>query len=104
MRIVISVLLLAALAAFSFPPPMADAAQHPRVQAQNCRALASSIGARNVWQTRFQGQKRLLFDEIVSFRRTACFRTQAACKAWLYWAQSDWPRHNSFVPCRRGLR
>jgi hypothetical protein len=32
-----------------------------------------------------------------------CFKTEAACKAWLYWIQSDWPLQNNYWPCRRGL-
>ena len=29
--------------------------------------------------------------------------TQAACKAWLYWAQTDWPLVNTFKVCRKGV-
>jgi hypothetical protein len=91
--------------AASFPPlSPAEAANPPRVQPQSCSRLKAEIGARNVWQTSFVGQRRGPFDRLESFHAAPCFRTQAACKAWLYWAQTDWDHYQYFNPCRKGIR
>ena len=102
MRILAGFLGLAALLMLS-APHAAQAAQPPRVSPESCGALASTIGPRNVWQTWFRGSHRQLFDRIDWYTASPCFRTQAACKAWLYWAQTDWPLVNTFRPCRKGL-
>ena len=86
------------------PIPPADAANPPRVQPQNCNRLKAEIGARNVWQTSFVGQRQGFFDQIESYHAAPCFRTQEACKAWLYWAQTDWDRYQYFNPCKKGIR
>jgi hypothetical protein len=101
MRILIGFLGLAALLMLGAPQD-ANAAP-PRVAAYSCGYLASTIGPRNVWQTWFTGSQRQLFDQIEWYTASPCFKTQAACKAWLYWAQTDWPRQNTFKPCRKGI-
>lgn len=67
-----------------------DAANPPRVQGQSCSKLKAAIGKSNVWSTSFVGQRKGPFDRIESYQAAPCFRSQADCKAWLYWAQSDW--------------
>lgn len=101
MRILLGILALGGLL-MAAAPHVAHAAP-PRVEAYSCGALASSIGARNVWQTWFRGSRHQLFGPPRWYAASPCFRTQAACRAWLYWAQTDWPRQNTFRPCRRGL-
>ena len=83
MRILAGFLGLAALLMLS--APHAAQAAPPRVPAYSCDTLASTIGPRET--------------TIAS----PCFRTETACKAWLYWAQTDWPLVNTFRPCRKGL-
>jgi len=100
MRFALALLLALALA----PVVPAHAANPPRVQPQSCRALKAEIGAKNVWQTSFVGQRRGPFDRLESYHAAPCFRTEAACKAWLYWAQTDWDRYQYFNPCRKGVR
>jgi hypothetical protein len=101
MRILAGFLGLAALLALAAPNAAQAAPQ--RVPAYNCGTLAATIGPRNVWQTWFRGSRLQLFDRIDRYTASPCFKTQAACKAWLYWAQTDWPRQNTFKPCRKGL-
>ncbi len=101
MRILAGFLGLAALLMLS--APHAAQAAPPRVPAYSCGTLASTIGPRNVWQTWFRGSHRQLFDRIDWYTASPCFKTRAACKAWLYWAQTDWPLVNTFRPCRKGL-
>ena len=101
MRILFGFLGLAALLALA-APHQASAAP-PRVGAYSCSVLSASIGPRNVWQTWFTGSRRQLFDQIDWYTASPCFKTQAACTAWLYWAQTDWPRRNTFKPCRKGI-
>ena len=95
--------LAAALLVLAAPFP-AEAANPPRVQPQSCSRLKAEIGARNVWQTSFVGQRRGPFDRLESFHAAPCFRTEVACKAWLYWAQTDWDHYQYFNPCRKGVR
>ena len=101
MRILAGFLGLAALLVLS--APLAAHAAPPRVTAYSCGSLAATIGPHNVWQTWFRGSHRQLFDRIDWYTASPCFKTQAACKAWLYWAQTDWPRNNTFRPCRKGI-
>ena len=75
----------------------------PRVEAYDCGTLAAQKGAANVWQTYFYGQRETLFDKKESTTASPCFTTEANCKAWLYWAQTDWQKYSTFRPCRKGL-
>ncbi len=103
----ISKLAAAALvAAVSILPPLvpAEAANPPRVNPQSCSRLKADMGAKNVWQTSFVGQRQGPFDQLESYHAAPCFRTQADCKAWLYWAQTDWDRYQYFTPCKKGIR
>jgi hypothetical protein len=81
-----------------------EAANPPRVKAENCNRLKAQIGAGNVWQTSFVGQRQGPFDQLENYHAAPCFRTQDACKAWLYWAQTDWDRYQYFNPCKKGIR
>ena len=81
----------------------AEAAQPPRVPAYDCGYLASVKGPGNVWQTWFHGERETLFDRREQYTAAPCFPTQAECKAWLYWAQSDWQKYSTFRPCRKGI-
>ncbi|HET7715743.1 MAG TPA: hypothetical protein VFK86_08955 [Bauldia sp.] len=95
--------MLAGLAILPAAPP-ADAANPPRVQGESCSKLKAMLGRANVWQTSFVGQRKGPFDQILSYHAAPCFRTQANCKAWLYWAQTDWDYYQYFNPCRKGIR
>ncbi len=102
MRILAGFLGLAALLALG-GPQSAAAAQPPRVAAYSCGSLSSTIGPYNVWQTWFTGARKPLFGPLDWYTAAPCFKTQTACKAWLYWAQTDWPVRNTFRPCRKGI-
>ncbi len=99
-----SAALVAAACLVSAATIPADAASPPRVNGENCNKLKAAIGRSNVWSTSFIGQRKGPFDQIWSFQDAPCFRTQANCKAWLYWAQSDWDYYQYFNPCRKGVR
>ena len=101
MRILAGFLGLAALLVLSAAHG-AQAAPPPRVGGYSCGALASAIGPRNVWQTWFTGYRHQLFGPPQQYTAAPCFKTQAACRAWLYWAQTDYPMRNTFRPCRKG--
>ncbi len=88
--------------ALAIPQP-AEAAQPPRVQAFVCSYLAATRGPANVWQTWFTGQRDQLFGPDLHYTASPCFNSLANCKAWLYWAQSDYPKQNTFKPCRKGF-
>lgn len=92
---------LAALLALG-APHVAEAAPPPRVTASSCSALASTVGAHRVWRTWFTGSRHQLFGPPLHYTASPCFKTETACKAWLYWAQTDWPRQNTFRPCWTG--
>ncbi len=80
----------------------AAAATPPRVEGYSCNAMVASLGPSKVWRTNFRGNKRDLNTGLFwPYSATVCFTSHANCKAWLYWAQSDWPDQNTFVPCRR---
>jgi hypothetical protein len=102
MRILIGVSGLAVLAALVASAGPADAAQPPRVEAYQCGPLVTEVGADNVWQTWFRGQKTGVFDWVDRVVAAPCFTSEANCKAWLYWAQSDYPEFNAFRACHRG--
>ncbi len=101
-RIIVGLFGLAALLILASPNG-ASAAQPPRVAAYDCGYLAATKGPANVWQTWFRGQRERLFGPNLSYLAAPCFTTLANCKAWLYWAQSDWPVMNTFQPCRKGI-
>jgi hypothetical protein len=93
---------LLAIAAALPALPAAEAANPPRVRGESCGALAAQIGKANVWSTSFYGERKDLFDRIEFYQAAPCFRSQADCKAWLYWAQTDWNHYNYWNPCRKG--
>ncbi len=101
MRILAGLFGLAAL--LMLAAPHAASAAPPRVSAYSCGYLASTIGPSHVWRTWFRGSRRQLFGRPDWYVASPCFKTQAACKAWLYWAQTDWPMRSTFTPCRRGI-
>lgn len=103
MKTMVSLFALVALALSPALTTTANAAQPPRVPAYQCGPLAASIGPGQVWQTWFTGQKKGLFDDISYYTASPCFPSEYECKAWLYWAQSDWSYHSNFKPCRLGL-
>jgi len=94
----------AILAAFAGHAAPAAADPPPRgVQALDCRSLAAAAGPANVWWTAFRGERSNLWDQVQAYSVTACFLAEADCRAWLYWAQSDYPDRMVSTPCRRGL-
>jgi hypothetical protein len=45
-----------------------------------------------------------LFGDREDIDAVACFVTESDCKAWLYWAQSDWDHiFPPPLPCRKGI-
>jgi len=103
MKTLAAALAMALAAATTIPlATTAEAAAPPRVEGYHCPTLAAMEGPANVWHTWFRGQKEDLFDRIDRFVASPCFRTEAECKAWLYWAQTDWPDRNTFRPCAKG--
>ena len=82
-----------------FAGPAAEAAP-PRVQAHQCAALTATLGPGKTWRTNFTGQRRSDFDTYEDYSASPCFPSERECKAWLYWAQTDWPHRNNFTPCR----
>jgi hypothetical protein len=101
MRILAGLFALSTILACAIPP--AEAAQPPRVAAYDCRQLAAQKGPANVWQTWFTGRRDNLFGPDDWYTASPCFASLTNCKAWLYWAQSDWPKVNTFRPCRKGV-
>ena len=101
MRILFGFLGLAALLAFAVPHT-AEAAP-ARVPAYSCSYLAATVGPSHVWQTWFRGARKPLFGPRQFYVAAPCFKTYSACKAWLYWAQTDWPLTNTFRACRKGI-
>lgn len=91
------------LIASSLAQTGAFAAQPPRVEAESCGALAAAIGPAKVIEAVFWGQRPDTFDRIEETQVSVCFRTKAACNAWLYWAQSDWQQSHVLTRCRVGL-
>lgn len=77
-------------------------AQPPRVEGYRCKPLAATRPANQIWWTNFQGQREDFWDRLETYRAVVCFKSAADCKAWLYWAQTDWPQ-NQWLPCRRGV-
>ncbi|MEJ0012318.1 MAG: hypothetical protein WDM94_06730 [Bauldia sp.] len=86
-----------AQAAGPYPPPP------PRVQGMNCAAVASKVGRAKTWQALYWGWRRDIFDRHdEQFLQAPCFTTQASCKAWLYWAQIDFPKMTVMKFCKTG--
>ena len=77
--------------------------RYPRVRAYSCDWLAGRMGADRVWSVWFKGARETIRDRIERTSVRGCFETQADCKAWLYWMQSDFPRMMNFGQCRRGI-
>lgn len=100
---------LAMLSALAAVPTAVAAKTPPRVPAYSCSALAAQVGPSKVWQTQFTGYRPSPLDffrdhpRLEHYGAAPCFKTQTACKAWLYWIQSDWPLQNNYWPCRKGL-
>ena len=84
--------------------PHAAQAAPPRVPAYSCGTLASTIGPQQCLADLVHAARASsCSDRRDYYTASPCFKTQAACKAWLYWAQTDWPLVNTFRPCRKGL-
>jgi hypothetical protein len=74
----------------------------PRVAALSCKALARSTPRSQIWWSHFYGERSGLFRP-EWHSATGCFKSQANCKAWLYWQMTDWPLEMRWSACRRGL-
>jgi len=82
----------------------AVAAPPPRVEGLLCtRSLKASMPKGSIWWTAFYGERTGFFDRHETIHLVRCFKNEAACKAWLYWAQTDWPYLNQWRPCARGF-
>jgi hypothetical protein len=78
--------------------------QPARVSAGNCGALAAQIGPARVWQTVFQAEREGDFGLKEWINAAPCFANESDCKAWLYWARTDWhPNYLHPQPCRPGI-
>jgi hypothetical protein len=105
MRTIVS---LAAAATFALStaavPTFANAANTPpRVLGQNCAVVAAKVGKAKTWQAVYWGWRRDIFDRHNEQSLQApCFTTQASCKAWLYWAQTDYPNEIVIHFCKSG--
>ena len=101
-RLSMLVAFLFSLGAVSLRPDMAEAKQPPRVKGTYCRTLAASRPASKIWWSSFYGERTGLFN-LETYHVSYCFKSEADCKAWLYWAQTDYPQMNRVQRCRRGL-
>ena len=78
--------------------------QPARVAAGDCGSLAARLGPGRVWQTAFSAEREGSFGLTDWINAAPCFASEAECKAWLYWARSDWhPNYASPPPCRPGI-
>lgn len=110
MRVTLS-LATAALVAFgvTMTPPLAIAAgpyrpPPPRVEGMSCAAAIAKVGRAKTWQALYWGWRRDIFDRHdEEFMQAPCFTTQASCKAWLYWAQTDFPNETQMKFCKPGV-
>ena len=103
MRILLSLVLAAALASAATPLPAA-AASHPRVEPGDCGALVAKVGRSRVWQAQFWGHRGGDgFDPYEETFTAPCFSTQSACVDWLYWEQSDWHADTDPGRCKPGM-
>jgi hypothetical protein len=92
---------VALLFSSAFAPKVADAAP-PRVEGFSC---SYGKAPRGTWIGYFDGIKE---SPIISFGERydpvtmiRCFKTQADCKAWKYWAQTDYPTAVRTAWCRK---
>jgi len=102
--IALGCLLPAAIAAETTPAQ----AWSQSVPGLDCRVLSTQVNSSQIWWTYFTGSKEEEFTfSGPTYRRwytkTACFRTEGACKTWLYETQSEYPDMMNFKPCTRGL-
>jgi hypothetical protein len=75
----------------------------PRVHGMSCVAAAAKVGPAKTWQATYWGWRRDIFDRHnEQFLQSPCFTTQATCKAWLYWAQTDFPNEIVIKFCKQG--
>ena len=97
-------LAIAAALALTFPVLFlpANAATPPRVNGYACKALTASMPAGSIWSAAFFGSRIGPFDRRERTHQVRCFKTDASCKAWLYWMQSDWRDDNLVRRCRVG--
>ena len=105
MRTVISVAAAVTMAiGVTSAPPIALAAKTPpRVQGLNCAATAAKVDRAKTWQALYWGWRRDIFDRHnEEFMQAPCFTTQASCKAWLWWAQTDYPNEIVIHFCKTG--
>lgn len=103
-RIALPILILTAFVGLVAGAVTASAAPPPRVEGLYCtRALKASAPANAFWWAVFQGERKGFFGGRETTRQLRCFRSQADCKAWLYWVQSDWPDLNQLRRCKRGF-
>lgn len=80
----------------------AQAAPPPRVDGYACRTLKASMPVADIWSAAFYGGRVRPFNQIEYTHQVRCFRTEASCKAWLYWIQTDWRETNMVRRCRVG--
>jgi hypothetical protein len=107
---VLSSVVAAAVVAFGMTvvPPLALAAgpyrpAPPRVEGMSCPAAFAKVGRAKTWQALYWGWRRDIFDRHdEQFMQAPCFTSQASCKAWLYWAQTDYPHQNVTKFCKPG--
>ena len=109
MRLILAAVLVAATTFVAAASPAAitpPGAPYPRVQPMACAALTAKLGPGKIWHTWFQGQRDTPTDNgnvtsIYDFD-DPCFASLESCKAWLYWAQTDWPDMMQFQRCHQG--
>jgi hypothetical protein len=84
-------------------PPVALAKVPPRVVGQNCAVVSAKVGRAKTWQATYWGWRVDVFERHTEqFLQSPCFTTQATCKAWLYWAQIDYPNEIVMKFCKQG--
>jgi hypothetical protein len=76
----------------------------PRVQGMNCVDAAAKVGHAKTWQALYWGWSENELDSRLNdqFLQAPCFTTLASCKAWLYWAQVDYPNAIQMQFCKQG--
>jgi hypothetical protein len=88
----LSMSLLAATVVFGgLAAPQLAFAAPPRVPPGECNAVTAKVGQPKVWQAVFWAERQDDFGHVERTLSAPCFTTQATCKAWLYWQQTDWP-------------
>jgi hypothetical protein len=105
MRVLSSIVAASALlTGLASASPIALAANvPPHVQGQNCAVVAAKIGKAKTWQASYWGWRVDIFERHTEqFLQSPCFTTQASCKAWLYWAQTDYPNEIVMKFCKKG--